>query len=318
MLGLHPQSPTACRNPADEVAAELGIPLEVRAKGEEYLRLLRHPRFGYGKNMNPCIDCRSFMFRLGRGYLDEVGARFLFTGEVVGQRPMSQMREAIRLIDRDSDLEGWVVRPLSAQLLPESEPEKRGWVDRSRLLGIMGRGRHDQMALAEHYGLKSFQSPGGGCLLTDAIFSRKLRDSVRSRRRGGYARGRRRAAARRPALSRRRRAQDRARTEPRGEQSWLPSFANAARWMVEPDDFNGPSALVCGPRDPRALDHAIELIAHCHARRRAGTHRALESRCDDRHPRARRSARHGRAATARALRRLDQALADRELGEPCH
>jgi tRNA U34 2-thiouridine synthase MnmA/TrmU len=261
VLGLHLQSPTACRNPADEVAAELGIPLEVRAKGEEYLRLLRHPRFGYGKNMNPCIDCRSFMFRLGRGYLDEVGARFLFTGEVVGQRPMSQMREAIRLIDRDSDLEGWVVRPLSAQLLPESEPEKRGWVDRSRLLGIMGRGRHDQMALAEHYGLKSFQSPGGGCLLTDAIFSRKLRDlfdhvaeedtreaDVELLRVGRHFRV---DAGLKIVLGR-----------SLEENERLPSFANAARWMVEPDDFNGPSALVCGPKDPRALDHAIELIAH--------------------------------------------------------
>ena len=259
VIGLHLESPTACRTDARAVARELGIELVVRPKGEEYLRLLRHPRFGYGRNMNPCIDCRLFMFRLGRPYLEEFGAGFLFTGEVLGQRPMSQTREAMRLIDRQSGMEGWILRPLSARLLPETEPERRGWVDRERLLAITGRTRTEQLALARNWGLTSFQSPGGGCLLTDPLYARKLRvlfervpeetttlrdiELLRIGRHFYQDRGDRIVLGRNAEENRR-----------------LRDFKGHGRWLVEPLEFSGPTALVCGPEEEESVDRAIELI----------------------------------------------------------
>ena len=259
VIGLHLRSPTACRADVEEVARDLGIRLVTRDKGEEYLKLLRHPRWGYGRNMNPCVDCRIFMFQLGRPYLEEFGASFLFSGEVVGQRPMSQTRERILLIDRQSGLEGFILRPLSAQLLPETEPERRGWVDRSRLLAIYGRSRQTQLALAQELGLKSYQSPGGGCLLTDALFSRKLKDAFehtpeeRTRvddlellRLGRHFRFETDVKI----------VLGRNQEENRG----LHRFENAERWLLEPDAFSGPTALVCGARDERNLGRAAALI----------------------------------------------------------
>jgi hypothetical protein len=266
VIGFHLESPTACRNDVAEVARDLGIRLVSRPKGEEYLRLLRHPRWGYGRNMNPCVDCRIFMFRLARAWLEEFEAAFLFTGEVVGQRPMSQVRDRMELIDRESQLEGWVLRPLSAQVLPETEPERRGWVDRTRLLAIRGRGRNDQLRLAERYGLRHYASPGGGCLLTDASFSGRLRDlfahtpetettmdDVALLRLGRHFRV---AADLKVVIGR-----------DQAENQRLAGFEGAGRWRVEPDGFRGPSALVCGPHDARALQAATELILrHTHDR----------------------------------------------------
>ena len=260
VIGLNLESPTACRSDVREVARELGIALEVRAKGEEYLRLLRHPRFGYGKHMNPCVDCRVFMFGIARHVMDEVGARFIVTGEVAGQRPMSQGRNTLGLIDREAGLEGWILRPLSALLLPETEPEKRGWIDRSRLLRITGRGRLEQLAMADRYGLSHHQSPGGGCLLTDATFSVKLRDlfthvdeasttmdDVALLRVGRHCRVR---PDLKVVLGRN-----------QEENRRLSQLFGKARWLVEPLGFNGPAALVCGPRDDQGLDAAARLIA---------------------------------------------------------
>lgn len=260
VIGLHLESPTACRSDVRVLARELGIPLVVRAKGEEYVRLLRHPRWGYGRNMNPCVDCRLFMFRMAQPCLEEQGAQFLFTGEVVGQRPMSQTRDRMALVDRQSGLQGLILRPLSARLLAETEPERRGWVDRSRLLAISGRTRLEQLALAERYGLRNVQSPGGGCLLTDPRFSERLRglfedvpaerttvDDLALLRIGRVFRV---TPTLRIVVGR-----------DREESLRLAEFETQERWLVEPLDFAGPSALVCGPRDEKSLGHAIDLIA---------------------------------------------------------
>ncbi len=259
VIGLHLRSPTACRSDVQEVARDLGVRLVIREKGEEYLRLLRHPRYGYGKNMNPCIDCRLFMFQLGRPYLDEFDACFLFTGEVVGQRPMSQHRNSLLMIDKHSGLRGLILRPLSAQVLPETVPEQRGWVDRSRLLGISGRSRTEQLALAQRFGLKHYQSPGGGCLLTDARFSAKLRDlfdhSPEEQTRVDDVELLR--------LGRHFRIGDRVKLvlgRDQDENRRLAAFEGPDRWLIEPEGFHGPSALVCGPRDEHSLMQAIRLI----------------------------------------------------------
>ena len=260
VIGLHLESPTACRSDVHAVARELSVTLEVREKGQAYLELLRHPRFGYGKNMNPCVDCRIFMFHIGRDVMRQVGAQFLVTGEVAGQRPMSQGKNTLSLIDREAELEGWVLRPLSALLLPETEPERRGWIARSSLLGISGRGRLEQLALADRYGLTHHQSPGGGCLLTDPVFSVKLEDLLAH---GGEERtGMDDVALLR--LGRHFRIRDDLKVvlgRNQLENARLAEFENDARWRVVPDGFNGPTALVCGPRGETELEVALRLIA---------------------------------------------------------
>jgi hypothetical protein len=260
VVGLHLESPTACRSDVRAVARELGVPLEVREKGSAYLELLRRPRFGYGKNMNPCVDCRIFMFHIGRDVMAQVGARFLVTGEVAGQRPMSQGRNTLGLIEREAGMEGWVLRPLSALLLPETEPERRGWVARARLLGISGRGRLEQLALADRYGLTHHQSPGGGCLLTDRAFSVKLEDLFAHS--DGAATGMEEVALLRVGRHFRVRPDLKVVLgRNQAENLRLTEFENGSRWLVEPHGFNGPSALVCGPRGEAELDVALRLIA---------------------------------------------------------
>jgi tRNA U34 2-thiouridine synthase MnmA/TrmU len=154
----------------------LGIPLKVLTVSEEYLEIVKHPRHGYGKNMNPCIDCRIFMMGKAKAYMEKTGASFLVTGEVLGERPMSQRREAMRLIEEEAGLEGFILRPLSAKLLSPSIPEKEGWIDRERLLNIQGRSRKAQMELAVLFGIQDYPCPAGGCLLTDPGFSRRMKD----------------------------------------------------------------------------------------------------------------------------------------------
>lgn len=161
---------------AKEVASQLQIPFKVIPKGEDYLKIIRKPRFGYGSGMNPCIDCRIYMLRKAWEFAKEVGARFLVTGEVLNQRPMSQHLRALKIIEKEADLEGKILRPLSAQLLPPSEAEREGWVNREKLLAIKGRSRKIQLKLADKLGIQDFACPAGGCLLTDKEFSAKLRD----------------------------------------------------------------------------------------------------------------------------------------------
>lgn len=162
---------------ASQKAVEnLGIPLKIFHVSEEYLNVVKHPKHGYGRNMNPCIDCRIFMLKKSKVYLEETGASFIVTGEVLGQRPMSQRRDAMRLIEREAGLEGFILRPLSAKVLPMTIPEKEGWVDRQRLLNISGRSRKPQIELAEHFGIRDYPCPAGGCLLTDPGFAKRMKD----------------------------------------------------------------------------------------------------------------------------------------------
>lgn len=162
---------------ASQKAVEsLGIPLKVFNVSEEYLDIVKHPKHGYGSNMNPCIDCRIFMLKKAKDYMKEGSASFLVTGEVLGERPMSQRKDAMRLIEREAGLEGLILRPLSAKLLPPSIPEKAGWVDREKLLNIQGRSRKPQIQLAACFGIHDYPCPAGGCLLTDPGFARRIKD----------------------------------------------------------------------------------------------------------------------------------------------
>jgi len=162
---------------ASQKAVEtLGLPLKVLNVSEEYLCVVKGPRHGYGRNMNPCIDCRIFMLKKAKARMEESGAAFIVTGEVLGQRPMSQRKDAMRLIEKEAGLEGFVLRPLSAKVLPATVPEKEGWVDREKLLAVQGRTRKPQMALAGHYGIHDYPCPAGGCLLTDPGFAKRMKD----------------------------------------------------------------------------------------------------------------------------------------------
>jgi len=154
----------------------LGIPLKVFNVSDEYLNVVKHPKHGYGSNMNPCIDCRIFMLKKAKVYMEEAGASFIVTGEVLGQRPMSQRRDAMRLIEKEAGLEGYILRPLSAKFLPVTTPEKEGWINRENLLEIQGRSRKPQMKLADHYGIRDYPCPAGGCLLTDPQFANRMKD----------------------------------------------------------------------------------------------------------------------------------------------
>lgn len=159
-------------------ANRLGIPMKTVPLGEEYLDIIRRPLHGRGKGMNPCIDCRILSLRMARDYMESVGASFIVTGEVVGQRPMSQREDAIRVIDRYSGCAGIVLRPLSAKILPPTVPELEGWVDREKLFAIYGRTRVEQMRLGKEWAIGEYPGSGGGCLLTDRTFSVKVRDLV--------------------------------------------------------------------------------------------------------------------------------------------
>jgi len=157
-------------------ARDIGIPLTVLDITDEHLEMLKAPRYGYGRNMNPCIDCHGLMLRVAGRRMDERGADFLFTGEVLGQRPMSQTKQSLHIVAKISGYQGYVLRPLSAKLLPETVPEQEGAVDREGLLDIQGRSRKRQIEMAKRYGIGSYSNPAGGCLLTDPMFSKRLRD----------------------------------------------------------------------------------------------------------------------------------------------
>jgi len=162
---------------AGEVAKRFGMPLVRVEAGEEYLELVRNPKHGYGSGVNPCIDCHIYMLREAKRIAKEVGADFIFTGDVLGERPMSQHRKALELEEKEAGLEKMVLRPLSAKLLPETIPERKGWVDRGKLLDIKGKSRKPQIALAKVFGMEDeYPSPSGGCLLTYKEFASKVRD----------------------------------------------------------------------------------------------------------------------------------------------
>ena len=162
---------------ANMAGAELKI-VDIRS---EYLQnVLFNPKFGYGKHFNPCIDCHAYMFKTALGMMEAEGASFIATGEVLGQRPMSQRRDAmVHVKNLAKDEDDLILRPMSALLMKPTKPEREGWVDRERLLGLSGRDRKPQMALAKKFGFVDFESPAGGCLLTVEGFANKIKDFLK-------------------------------------------------------------------------------------------------------------------------------------------
>ena len=167
---------TGCGSGAHTLAQQLGVPLRVEFLGQEYLEIVKNPPHGYGKNLNPCIDCRILIFKRAKEIMQTLGASFVVTGEVLGQRPMSQHKRALKIIEEESGLQRLVVRPLSAKLFEPSLPEERGWVDRESLLDISGRTRKPQLQLANVFGIENYLCAAGGCLLTESSFCGRVKD----------------------------------------------------------------------------------------------------------------------------------------------
>ncbi len=161
-----------------QVGADVEVAVHIVDVADEFLHeVLMNPQYGRGREMNPCIDCRIFLLRKARSMMEEIGAHFVFTGEVLGQRPMSEDRLALLLVEEQSGLNGLLLRPLSARHLEPTTAEEKGWVDRQQLLAIRGRSRKTQIELAASYGITDYSQPAGGCLLTDPSFSQRLQDT---------------------------------------------------------------------------------------------------------------------------------------------
>ncbi|WP_373500117.1 tRNA 4-thiouridine(8) synthase ThiI [Desulfococcus sp.] len=170
------ETPFFSSDKARKASESTGIPLTVRNITPIYVEMLRDPRCGYGQHMNPCLDCHALMFQLAGEMLQAAGFDFLFSGEVVGQRPMSQTRSSLRYVEKKSGFEGYILRPLSAQRLPETIPEINGWIRREALHGIAGRSRKPQIALAKRFNVSDYPNPAGGCLLTEKNYCARLQD----------------------------------------------------------------------------------------------------------------------------------------------
>lgn len=167
---------SSCSKDPFAAAAQFGFEVKLCHLADSFIEIVKNPKFGHGKNMNPCIDCRILMLREAKVLMEMRKADFIITGEVLGQRPMSQRRDTFPKIDREAGLSGYVLRPLSARLLKPTIPEQRGIIDRESQLAFNGRSRKPQIALAREFGLVDYPAPAGGCLLTDPIYSRRLRE----------------------------------------------------------------------------------------------------------------------------------------------
>lgn len=167
---------SSCSKNPFAAAEKFGFEVKMSHLSEKFIDIVKNPKFGHGKNMNPCVDCRILMLREAKEFMEMTGADFIVTGEVLGQRPMSQRRDSLNIIDREVGLKGIVLRPLSAKLLKPTIPEEEGIVDRELLYDFGGRTRKPQMALAAEFGLTEYPAPAGGCLLTEPNYAYRLRE----------------------------------------------------------------------------------------------------------------------------------------------
>ena len=243
---------------AVKAAEAMGVPLKVFDITTEYLEMFKNPRHGYGANINPCIDCKIFMLKKAKDYMSEVGASFLVTGEVLGERPMSQRRDALNIIEKNAEVRGILLRPLSAKLLTPTLPEEEGIVDREKLLDIRGRSRKPQMALAEKFGITEYPNPSGGCLLTDPGFARRVRDlianeglTVEGLRLLKIGRHFRLGSATKLIVGRDNRENDE-----------LEPLIKAGDTCLELKDRGSPLAFLRGPADEQLVRLAASIMAH--------------------------------------------------------
>ncbi len=259
LCGLYLSAPWGCcdKTKAMKVAAQLGIPFMIEKLTDEYIQVIRKPKYGYGSSMNPCIDCRIYMFKKAKELMVRIGASFLVTGEVLGQRPMSQMRHSLFLIEKQAGLDRQIVRPLSAKVLPVTLAEEEGVIDREQLYGITGRSRKEQMELAVKLGILDYPNAAGGCLLTDKQFGDRVRDLFRFQEEVDledmellrFGRHFRPTAFTKLIVGRN-----------EEENATLTEYLAPGRVLYAPDQFPGPWVLQVGPPDEGARRLALQLI----------------------------------------------------------
>ncbi|MDR2719762.1 MAG: hypothetical protein LBC03_03025 [Nitrososphaerota archaeon] len=242
---------------AESSIKQLNVPLKIVTADKEYIRMLRKPKHGYGKNINPCVDCKIFILKQAIKYAKEINADFLFTGEVLGERPMSQQGPALRIIEKEAGLKGKLLRPLSAKLLPETIAERNGLVDRGKLMAISGRSRKPQFQLAKEFGIAIYPSPAGGCLLTCEEYAKKLGDLFEHKRNVSGADvtllrfGRHFRFGRNKIIVGRNELENKA----------LRSFKGKNEYYFELPDIVGPITILQGAISKKAIHMASQLTA---------------------------------------------------------
>ncbi|RMG11100.1 MAG: thiamine biosynthesis protein [Deltaproteobacteria bacterium] len=259
-VGGRPKDGAIPRNDPLHAAAGAETEIEFIDVSDEYVDVVTNPKYGYGAHMNPCIDCRIFMLRKAKEIMEAEGAEFVFTGEVVGQRPKSQRRPVMDLIEREAGLEGRLLRPLSGKHLPPTEAEKKGLLRREDLLDFKGRTRKPQMALARELGIDDYPQPAGGCcFLTDESYAKKFRDLLEHREDRRYTKddivllsaGRhfRLGPQQKLVVSRN-----------EAENALLRRYAEGA-WRLEARDHKGPLAIFQGEAVEPYLERASRIVA---------------------------------------------------------
>jgi len=266
VIGLHVQTlfgtdDDRCRYVA-RTAERIGISLRSLDLSEEQMKRVCYPRHGYGSGMNPCIDCRILMLNAAKRVMEEERAQFVVTGEVLGQRPMSQHRRSLELVAEESGLGDRLLRPLSANRLSDTLPVKKGWIRRDRLQDLCGRSRHEQIALAARLGITEYPQPAGGCLLLEKAFAARLNDAFRYIGKGAMTQ----ADFRLLRYGRQFRLSDCAKVivgRNEQENGILSGFATG-RIVIEPHDVVGPLSLVEGsPTRDEVLLSACLAARYC-------------------------------------------------------
>jgi len=252
---------SCCKTSAAQTAFDLGARLTVLCVEDDYLDVLRNPWYGFGKGANPCVDCRIYMCRMARRFMEEVGACVVVTGEIAGQRPMSQKKHQLQAIDRRSGLGGRLLRPLSAKLLPKTQVELDGLVDREKLYAFNGRGRGKLIELADELGLAEVPSPSTGCALTERSFAPRVHDLLQYHRDGVrwefelLNHGRHFRFDERTKIVLGRNANENAMLRLFASRTDAPEAA-----LITPTGFAGPDALVVGRVSPRVWRFAGALV----------------------------------------------------------
>ncbi len=252
---------TCCQDLSAQAAHRLGVRLTVVSQEDDYLELIKDPRFGYGKGANPCVDCRIYMFERAQKFMEQIGADFIVSGEVVGQRPMSQKRRDLDVISHQSGLEDILLRPLSAKLLLPTLPERKGLVDRERLYAFQGRSRKGLIRLAKAYGLDEVPTPSTGCALTEPLFGKKVHDLIQIQvdpqpwdfelvKVGRHFRFNDQTKV---ILGR-----DETENQQLEYSHRLPEATSTA--LLDPESFTGPVALLSGPPTDEAIEFALGLV----------------------------------------------------------
>jgi len=243
---------------AESAAKMLKIPIETIDITDDFIEIIKNPRYGHGANINPCIDCKIYMLKHAKAMMGEIEASFLVTGEVLGERPMSQRKDALNLIEKRAEVKGILLRPLTAKNLEPTRPEIEGIVDREKLLDIKGRSRKPQMALAEKFGITEYPNPAGGCLLTDPGFAKRVKDAIAHNE---FSIGNIAILS----VGRHFRLSDHARLvvgRDANENSILLSLAGSDDTVFKLKDRQGPISILIGVRDEGLVKKAAGIAAY--------------------------------------------------------